>query len=65
MAHLIVATPNLQIERYPGDVLGPDYHQASIARNPISIHGPLTTIGQGPGLGVEVDRDVIERHRIR
>ena len=63
MAHLIVATPNMQIEKYPGDVLGPDYHEVSIARNPIRIDGPLTTIGTGPGLGVEIDRSLVERHR--
>ena len=65
MAHFIVATPNMQIECYPGDVLGPDYHEVSIARNPIQIHGPFTTLTSGPGLGVEVDLDVIDRHRIR
>ena len=65
MAHFIVATPNMQVERYPGDVLGPDYHEVSIARNPIKIAGPLTTINTGPGLGVDVDLEVIERHRLR
>ena len=63
MAHLIVATPNMQVETYPGDVLGPDYHEVSIARNPIVINGPLTTLGTGPGLGVEINREVVERHR--
>ena len=64
MGHFIVATPNMQIEHYPGDVLGPDYHEVSIARNPLAISGPLTTLNSGPGLGIEVDLDVIERHRI-
>lgn len=64
MAHLIVATPNMAVEQYPGDVLGPDYHEISIARNPIDIRGPLTTLTSRPGLGVDVDLDVVERHRI-
>jgi len=64
MAHFIVATPNMQVERYPGDLLGPDYHEVSIAKNPLSIHGPLTTLNTGPGLGIDVDLDVIEKHRI-
>lgn len=63
MAHFIVATPNMKVEVYPGDVLGPDYHDISIAKQPIEIHGPFTTITNRPGLGVEVDLDVIERHR--
>ena len=64
MAHFIVATPNMKVELYPGDVLGPDYHEVSIAKNPIEIRGPFTTITNRPGLGVEVDLDVIERHRL-
>lgn len=64
MAHFIVSTPNMQIERIPGDVLGPDYHEVSIARNPIKIEGPFTTVNLGPGLGVDVDLDVIKQHRI-
>lgn len=63
MAHFIVSTPNMQVELYPGDLLGPDYHEVSIAKNPILIAGPLTTLTSGPGLGVEVDRTVIDRHR--
>jgi len=63
MAHFIVATPNMQVELYPGDLLGPDYHEVSIARNPLPIEGPLTTLTTGPGLGVEVDLDVVRRHR--
>ncbi|MBW3598020.1 MAG: muconate cycloisomerase, partial [Planctomycetes bacterium] len=41
MAHFVVATPNVQVERYPGDLLGPDYHEFSIAKNPLLIEGPL------------------------
>ena len=64
MAHFIIATPNMKVELYPGDVLGPDYHEVSIAKNPIRICGPLTTVNSGPGLGIEVDLDVVERHRL-
>lgn len=59
MCHLIVATENMQVEKYPGDVLGPAYHEKSVARNPISIEGPVTTITNAPGLGVDVDWDAI------
>jgi L-Ala-D/L-Glu epimerase / N-acetyl-D-glutamate racemase len=59
MAHLVVACPNMQVEKYPGDMLGPDYHQTRIAKNPIDISGPITTITPAPGLGVEVDWNVV------
>ncbi len=64
MCHLAVACPNLQLEKFPGDILGPDYHEFSIAKNPISIQGPIVTITDRPGLGVDVDWDVIKKNLI-
>lgn len=61
MAHFVIGTKNVQIERFPGDMLGPEYHEFSIAKNPISIVGPVTTITDRPGLGVEVDWDLVRR----
>ncbi len=64
MGHLIVGTRNLQIEDYPGDVLGPAYHVASVAKNPISIEGPVTTISDAPGLGVTVDWEMVRANPV-
>jgi L-alanine-DL-glutamate epimerase-like enolase superfamily enzyme len=61
--HLIVACPNLQVEKYPGDVLGPEYHELRIARSPLAIQGPVVTITDRPGLGIDVDWDLIKAHR--
>jgi muconate cycloisomerase len=55
MGQLVVSHPNMKIEEIPGDLLGPDYHQQSVAINPIAIEGPLTTLNQTPGLGVQLD----------
>ena len=63
MAHLVVACTNMQVEKYPGDLLGADYHEVSIAKNRVSIEGPITTISDAPGLGVEVDWQVVRQHR--
>ena len=63
MAHLVVACPNMQVETYPGDLLGADYHEISIAKNPVQIAGPITTITAAPGLGVDVDWQVVRQHR--
>jgi L-alanine-DL-glutamate epimerase-like enolase superfamily enzyme len=62
MCHLIVACESLQVEKYPGDVLGPDYHEFSIARNPIAIKGPVVRTPSGLGLGVEVDWDMVGKN---
>ncbi|WP_425618737.1 mandelate racemase/muconate lactonizing enzyme family protein [Anatilimnocola sp. NA78] len=63
MLHFIVATPNMQVELYPGDCLGPFYHEASLAKNPLQIEGPFTTLHAGPGLGIELDYDQVQRLR--
>ena len=61
MGHLIVATPNISVETYPGDILGPLYHTHRIVRQPLDIDCPTITIPDRPGLGVELDFDTIER----
>jgi muconate cycloisomerase len=64
MCHVVVACPNMQVETYPGDILGPEYHEFRIAKEPIRIEGPIVTITDRPGLGVDVDWAVAERARI-
>lgn len=61
MCHLVVGTPNMQVERVPGDILGPVYHEVPVVKNPLSIKGPIVTTPDGPGLGVEVDWGVVEK----
>lgn len=59
MAHLVVGCPNLRIDEIPGDCIGPSYHQRSIVRNPLRIEGPETTLNDQPGLGVDVDWELV------
>jgi muconate cycloisomerase len=63
MGHVVVARQNMQVEKYPGDVLGPIYHEFSLVRHPISIQGPEVTVPDRPGLGVEVDWQAAREHR--
>jgi muconate cycloisomerase len=63
MAHLVVALPNMQVEKYPGDMLGPVYHEVRVVKNPLDIRGPLVTITDRSGLGVDVDWDVVKAHQ--
>lgn len=60
MCHLTVALPNLRIEDFPGDILGPEYHERRIVRNPLRINGPFVECPTGPGLGVDVDWAAVE-----
>ena len=60
MAHLVVATQNVRVEEFPGDMLGPVYHESSVAKEPVRIEGPLVTLGDAPGLGITVDWDSLK-----
>jgi L-alanine-DL-glutamate epimerase-like enolase superfamily enzyme len=60
MCHLVVACRNINVEKYPGDILGPDYHAVSVVKEPLEIRGPLISIGDRPGLGIEVDWKAVE-----
>jgi len=62
MGHLIVATPNLQIEQFPGDIYGPAYYEFRIVKEPLAIRGPYTTITAQPGLGVDVDWELVREN---
>lgn len=64
MCHLVVGTPNMQVEQYPGDILGPEYHEFPIVKDPLRIEGPVVETPTGPGLGVEVDWEVVELNAI-
>ena len=64
MGHLIVGRENMQVEKYPGDLLGPSYHQERIVQDPLEIAGPLTSIRERPGLGVEVNWDELATTRV-
>jgi len=65
MGHLVVACQPIEVEKFPGDMLGPDYHEFSIAREPITIEGPMVTVPDRPGLGIDVDWQVVRAHQIR
>jgi len=64
MGHLIVATPNLRVEEYPGDIHGPAYYEFRIGKEPLAIAGSVTTLTSRPGLGVEVDWPLVREQRI-
>jgi len=65
MCHLVVGCPNMSVETYPGDIMGPDYHAFSVVKEPLDIQGPFITTPDGPGLGVDVDWQVVEANRLK
>ena len=63
MLHLAAAEPSLDDVRYPGDYLGPLYHQADLLKEPLQLGPSVARVPDAPGLGVEVDEDQLERYR--
>jgi muconate cycloisomerase len=64
MCHLVAATQNVQVERYPGDLLGPEYHEFSIVKDPLAIDGPVIHTPTKPGLGIEADWSLVEANAL-
>ena len=62
MCHLVLAHGNMQVETFPGDVMGPDYHEVRVVKDPLVIEGPNITLSDRPGLGVDVDWATVESH---
>ena len=63
MLHLAAAEPSLDDACYPGDYLGPLYHQADLLTEPLQLGPSVARVPDGPGLGVELDEDQLERYR--
>lgn len=55
MAHVTLATPNVQCERFPGDLIGPVYFEQSLSRQPLRYEADRVFVPEGPGLGVVID----------
>lgn len=53
MAHLTVATPNIQCERFPGDLIGPLYFEEPLGGRPLRYEADRIFVPTGAGLGVE------------
>jgi L-alanine-DL-glutamate epimerase-like enolase superfamily enzyme len=64
MGHVCVGMENMQVEKYPGDILGPWYHAERIALEPLAIAHASCTLPDRPGLGIDVDWEKVERLRI-
>lgn len=65
MLHLALALPEIACEQFPCDIIGPHFYEADVIRRPMEFRqGSLWPLA-GPGLGVELDPDQVERFRLR
>jgi L-alanine-DL-glutamate epimerase-like enolase superfamily enzyme len=56
MAHLTVVSPNISVERYAADIIGPLFHVTHALTHPWTVNHGQISVPQGPGLGIELDQ---------
>ncbi len=61
MLHVSAAIPEVDSDRYPGDLLGPLYHEADMITEPLNLGPTAATVPSGPGLGVSLDEEQVAR----
>jgi L-alanine-DL-glutamate epimerase-like enolase superfamily enzyme len=59
MCHLTRAAPNVDAERYHGDIIGPLYHEIAVVKDPLRMEAGHVWCPDAPGLGVEVDWEAV------
>ena len=63
MLHLAASIENIESEIYPGDLLGPLYHENDLIETPLEL-GPVNAkVPDGPGLGITLDEAQVDRWR--
>ena len=65
MLHVGAAASPIASEQFPGDFIGPLYHEADMLKTPLSLGPKIALVPDGPGLGVELDEDQLETYRDR
>jgi muconate cycloisomerase len=63
MLHLAVAVPEIMSDRYPADLTGPLYHESDLLIQPLTVGPEAAVPPDGPGLGVELNPEQVERWR--
>ena len=63
MLHVAAACPSIDSETYPADLLGPLYHESDLLTEPLNLGPVSASVPEGPGLGVELDEDMLEKYR--
>jgi muconate cycloisomerase len=64
MIHVGLATSGIDAEALPCDILGPFFYEGDLLTEPLLIRAGSATIGDRPGLGVELDDAKVARYRV-
>ena len=62
MIHLALATPGIDAEAFPCDIIGPFYYETDILTEPLPLHDGKAGRLEKPGLGVELDMEKVAQY---
>ena len=65
MIHLALSTHAIDADSYPCDIIGPLFYEDDVLSESLPIFGGCAKVQDGPGLGVVLDKDKIEKYRVR
>lgn len=63
MLHTAAAMESMDSRQFPGDILGPLYHEADMLTKPLELGPKVAKVPDGAGLGVELDQQQLEHYR--
>ena len=63
MIHLAAATPAIDVETIPPDILSHHFYDTNLLTEPLPVSGAEARVPQKPGLGVELDEDSLKRYK--
>lgn len=65
MLHVGVSARCIASELFPGDFIGPLYHEADLLDPPLAIGPESAHAPEGPGFGIRLDEEQVEKYRDR
>ena len=63
MLHVGAVCPTIACDQFPGDFIGPLYHESDLLKTPLELGPKASRVPDGPGLGVELDEEALEKYR--
>jgi L-alanine-DL-glutamate epimerase-like enolase superfamily enzyme len=64
MAHVASATAAVAADEFPCDILGPIAYEHDLLRESLDYRDGTVRVPDKPGLGVEIDEDMLARYRV-
>ncbi len=65
MIHLALSAPAIDADNFPCDIIGPLFYESDVLVDSLPISPGSARLHNGPGLGIELDDELVEKFRVR